>query len=184
MKKNLLGFLWLFVSLLAAASAVHAAGVPNVEVTVSDAAGRLTYRGKTDANGVFATGRVAPGNYVVQFQTTKAAAKGKDYAIFAAAGRHSVVADAVAGAKFSGGGVAMRLKPAITTPIIGQVALGGVNELRTKIVNGVRYVLLPPETGSLAPRWVEEGTHPGRNITRLAVDEPSMIKANAAGEAR
>jgi hypothetical protein len=184
MKKNWLGFLCFCAGLLVAAPAVHAGGVPNVDVTVSDAAGRLTYRGKTDANGVFTTRRVAPGNYVVQFQAKTAAANRRDYAIYAAAGRHSVVADAVAGSRFSGGGVAMRLKPTTTTPIIGQVALGGVNELRTRIVNGVRYVLLPPETGTPSARWVEEGTHPARNIGRIAVDEPSMIKANATGEAR
>ena len=183
MKKNGVALLLFCAGFLAAASAVDAGGVSNVDVTVSDGAGRLTYRGKTDANGVFATRRVAPGNYVVQFQAKKPVADRHDYAIYAAAGRHSVVADAVKGSKFAGGGVAMRLKPTTATPIIGQVALGGVNQLRTKIVNGVRYVLLPPETGTLGPRWVKEGTHPARNISRIKVDEPSLIKAGPSGVA-
>lgn len=183
MKSNRLGFLLFCAGFLVAASTVAAGGVANVGITISDGAGRLTYRGKTDANGVFATARVSPGNYVVQFQAKRAAASRNDYAIFAAAGHHNVVADAVSGAKFSGAGIAIRLKPTTTTPIIGQVALGGVNELRTKIVKGVRYVLLPPETGDLAPRWVREGSHPARNISRIRVDEPSLIKAGPSGVA-
>ncbi|HEY2139310.1 MAG TPA: hypothetical protein VGH00_04460 [Chthoniobacterales bacterium] len=180
MKKTRLGFPLFLLSLLAAAS-LHAAGVCNVDVTISDAGGRLAYRGKTDINGVFATAQVAAGNYVVQFQAKKAAANRNDYAIFAAAGRQRVVADAVSGAKFSGAGVAMRLKPTSRTLIIGQVAAGGVNALGTKIVKGVRYVLLPPETGDLAPRWVEEGTSSASNVTRVGIDDPSMIKATPLG---
>ena len=183
MKKKGTGFLLICAGVLGAVSALEAGGVRNVDVTVSDAAGRLIYRGKTDTNGVFASGRVAPGNYVIQFQAKQAAATRNDYAIFAAAGNHSVVAEAVSGAKFSGGGVAMRLKPASATPIIGQVALGGVEALRTKIVKGVRYVLLPPETGDVGPRWVREGTHPARNISRIRVDEPSLIKSSPSGTA-
>ena len=181
MKKNWLWFLWFCAGLLVAASAVHAGGVPNVDVTVSNGAGRLTYRGKTDANGVFATGRVAPGNYVVQFQAKKAAANRDDYAIFVAAGRQKIVADAISEAKFSGAGVAVRVKPATRTPIMGQVVLGGVNELRTKIVKGVRYVLRQPETGDVAPRWVEEGTQSARNLSRIRIDDSAMIKANLSG---
>ena len=183
MKKKGIGFFLFCAGLLGAVSTLHAAGVPNVDVIVSDASGRLTYRGKTDENGVFATRRVAPGNYVVQFQARKAAVNRNDYAIFAAAGHQNVVADAISGAKFSGAGVAIRLKPTTATPIIGQVAVGGVNELRTKIVKGVRYILVLPETGQLGPRWVKEGTHSARNISRLRVDDPALIKANASGTA-
>jgi hypothetical protein len=184
MKKKGRGLLLVCASFFAAVSTLSASGVPNVDVTISDASGRLTYRGKTDAHGVFVTGRVRPGNYVVQFQAKNAAANRNDYAIFAAAGKHNVVADAVPGAKFAGAGVAVRLKLATGTPIIGQVALGGVNALRTKIVKGVRFVLLPPATGDLGARWVAEGTHPARNIIRLRVDEPSLIKANFSGVAQ
>ena len=183
MKKRGLGFLLVCAGFLGGVSALQAGGVANVNVTVSDASGRLTYRGRTDVNGVFATRPVAPGNYVVQFQAKTAAVNRSDYAIFAAAGTHSVVADAVSGAKFSAAGVAVRLKPTTGTPIVGQVALGGVNELRTKIVKGVRYVLLPPETGDSGPRWVKEGTHSARNISRIRVDEPALIKATPSGTA-
>jgi hypothetical protein len=164
-------------------SAVRGGGVPNVEVTVSDATGRLTYRNKTDASGVFATGPVAAGNYVVQFNAKHAALNRSDYAIYAAAGHRRMIADAISGATFAGAGVAMRLKPTTATPIIGQVAVGGVNALGTKIVKGVRYVLLPPQTGDLGPRWVAEGTQAARNVTRIRVEDANMVKPAPLGMA-
>jgi hypothetical protein len=181
--RNRMKLIALCACLVTAASVACAAGVPNVEVTISDAAGRLIYRGNTDANGVFATRQVTAGSYVVQFNAKKAAINRNDYAIYAAAGHTRVVADAISGAKFANGGVAMRLKPATATPIVGQVALGGVNALGTKIVNGVRYVLLPPSTGDLGPRWVEEGTQAARNVTRIRIDDPGMIKPAPPGMA-
>ncbi len=174
--KNSLLFFVLFAGTVATALGLGAGGVPNVEVTISDAAGHLNYRGKTDANGVFATHQVPAGNYVIQLKAKNAAITRNDYAIFAAAGHQRVVADAISGATFTGAGVAMRLKPTASTPIIGQVALGGVNALGTKIVRGTRYVLLPPATGDLGPRWVEEGTSAARNVTRVRMDDPEMIK--------
>lgn len=184
MKKNRIKFISFCAGLFLALTGAYGSGVPNVDVMVSDPAGRLAYRGKTDANGVFATRRLAAGNYVVQFKANKAAAHRNDYAIFAAAGHHRVVADAVSGAQIAGGGVELRLKSATGTLIIGQVALGGVEALRTKIVNGVRYVLLPPETGDLGPRWVEEGSHSKRNISRIRDTDPNMVKANPSGLAQ
>ena len=169
--------------LLLIAPVIRGGGVPNVQVTVSDATGKLAYRGKTDVSGVFATGPIAPGNYVVQFNATKAAVDRNDYAIYAAAGHRRVVADGISGATFAGTGVAMRLKPTVTTPVIGQVVVGGVDALGTKIVNGVRYVLLPPATGDLGPRWVQEGTQAARNVTRIRVDDPNMVKPAPLGMA-
>ena len=184
MRKNTVKGILCCAALLLDASALYGAGVPNVNVTVSDAAGRLTYRGKTDSNGVFTTSNVAPGNYVVQFNAKNAAENRSDYAIYAAAGHQRVVAEAVAGSKLAGAGVAMRVKAAAGTPIIGQIALGGVNALGTKIVNGRRYVLVAPQTGDIGPRWVEEGTTTGGNVTRIHIDDASLIKANAIGAAR
>jgi hypothetical protein len=183
MKKNMGRGILFCAGLWLAASVVHAAGVANVNVTVSDSAGKVAYRGKTDSNGVFASTTVGPGNYVVQFNAKNAAANRADYGIYAAAGYHRVVAEAVAGSKLAGAGVAMRVKAASGTPIIGQVAVGGATGLGTKIVNGKRYVLVAPKTGDIAPRWVEEGTTAGRNVTRINVEDGSLIKANAMGAA-
>jgi hypothetical protein len=165
------------------ASHADGAEAAHFEVTVSDEAGRLIYRAKTDDNGVFATREVIPGNYVVQFKAKNAALDRNDYAIYAAAGKRRVVADAIAGRRLAGSGIAMRLRPTISTPIIGQVALGGVNALGTKIVKGVRYVLLPPATGDIGPRWVEEGTQSAHNVTRVRIEDPGMIKPPASGTA-
>jgi hypothetical protein len=185
MKQNSVKGILFCAALFVAAATGYGAGVSNVEVTVSDAAGRLTYRGKTDANGVFATGKIAPGNYVVQLRAKNAKVRRNDYGIFAAAGHHRVVAEAVPGSKFASAGVALRLKPATSTVIIGQVAIGGPNELGTRIVNGRRMVLLPPETGDVGPRWVEEGTASGRNISRVKFDDPNMLKpASVSGVAQ
>src|SRR4051794_38279828 len=129
-------------AMLVAFASVAWAGVAGVQVTVSDHAGKLVYRGRTDASGVFSTPGVASGDYVVQLNSNDASAERKDYAIFAAAGKHRVVADAIEGAKLRAGGVALRLKVAPGTPIMGQIVLGGVNALGTKIVNGKRFVLV------------------------------------------
>jgi len=82
--KNSLLFLLSFAAIVVTASSLDAAGVPDVVVTISDASGHLNYRGKTDANGVFATQQVPAGTYVIQFKA-KDAARRNDYAIFAAA---------------------------------------------------------------------------------------------------
>ncbi|MFL6594798.1 MAG: carboxypeptidase-like regulatory domain-containing protein [Chthoniobacterales bacterium] len=163
--------------MLSVFASVAWAGVAGVQVTVSDHAGKLTYRGRTDASGAFVTPWVTPGDYVVQINSTDAFADRSDYAIFAAAGKHRVVANAVEGAKLRSGGIAMRLKVAAGTPIIGQIALGGVNALGTKIVNGKRFVLVQSETGSaLGPRWVEERSASAHNVSRVTLDDPTMIK--------
>lgn len=177
MRKNRSRFIFVsFALVFAALLPLQAGGIPNVDTTVSDASGKLVYRGKTDANGVFASGQVPAGDYVVQFKAKNAAPNRNDYAIYAAAGHQKVVADAVAGTKLAGAGVAIRLKSTTKTPIIGQVAVGGVNALGTKIVNGKRYVLVA-QTGDVAPRWVEEGSDTGRNITRIHIEDPAFIKS-------
>lgn len=167
------------------AASAGAAGVGGVDVTISDGAGKLVYRGKTDRSGAFATQRVRGGDYVVQLNAPKAEIQRTDYAIFAAAGKQRVVADAVAGRQLTGSGVAMRLKLKTDSTIFGQLAVGGVKALGTKIENGRRYVLVASETGSnLGPQWVEEGLAPARDTTQISVDDPAFIKANAIGVAR
>ena len=76
----------------------------------------------------------------------------------------------------------MRVKAATAAPIIGQVALGGTDALGTKIVNGTRYILVAPETGShLGPRWVEEGLAPARNVSRLRFYADDLYQIKQGG---
>ena len=147
--------------LLVLASIGYGAGAPSMDVTVSNASGKLVFKGKTSANGTFATGKLEPGNYVVQFNS-KASMKGGQFAVVVSAGKTKVSADSVAGEKFGSGGVAMRVAVAAATNLTGQVASGqmvadGVDPKNpyVKFVNGKKYVWVKPETGSHMPgQWV------------------------------
>ena len=161
------------------------ASVRGMEVTVSDSEGRLAYRGTTRADGSFSTGHIAPGKYVVQFKSWDGSVAGDEYAVVVGAGRHKVVAESVAGEKFVGGGVAMRVKAAPGTRISGQVAQGAANALGVRIVDGRRYVLASGVVGTnLGPRWVEEGTPPPMNIVRYSLDSVRELQDRGSGMAR
>ena len=146
--------------LFVAASAVSAAGLPTMDVTVSDSNGNLAYRGQTSPTGTFATGKLKPGHYVVQFNATTTAPD-ENFALVISAGRQKVVADSVAGRKFADGGVAMRVKVGRDLRITGQVA----NEM---IADGKRFIWQENETGSHMGRWVEAGSARNWNIVRLS----------------
>jgi hypothetical protein len=100
------------------------AGVPSMNVTVSDSTGKAAFKGATKADGGFATSPLQPGNYVVQFSAKNPSMKGGQYSIIVAAGKKKVVANAVAGEKFLGGGVAMKVEVGTGLNIIGQVWSG------------------------------------------------------------
>src|SRR5947209_4636455 len=89
------------------ASASIAFAAPPIDVTVSDATGKVGFKGKTDSNGTFATGKLAPGDYVVQFNSTNV--KG-DQALVVSAGSKKMSASSVTSGQFRGGGVAMRIE--------------------------------------------------------------------------
>jgi hypothetical protein len=118
--KKLIGGLFLGFALLAACAAYG--GVPPMNVTVSDAGGKTAFKGVTTGSGTFATANLTPGNYVVQFNATSGGMKGNRYAIVVSAGAKKVVASAVPGEKFSGGGVALRVVVGSGLNVTGQVA--------------------------------------------------------------
>jgi hypothetical protein len=127
------------------------AGVPPVTVTVSNS-GKAAFKGNTDAKGTFATGKLQPGNYTVQFNSNNAALKGKKYAIVVSAGTKKVSAD-VAGEKFAAGGVAMKVDVAAGLNITGQVATDNAPASKS----GKKMVWIEKQTGSNVPgHWVEE----------------------------
>ncbi len=142
------------------AAAAFGADVPTLDVTVSNASGKLAYKGKTTTAGSFATPTLPAGDYTVQINARNAV--NGSYALVIAAGKQKVVSDAVAGSKFSKGGVAMRIKVAPGLGITGQMTDGAAASslnAKVKIVNGKRMVWLPPETGShMGGHWVEEGS--------------------------
>ena len=163
----------ILLSVLLVAATTAFGALPPVDVTVSDASGKVAFRGKTGANGTFSTPKLQPGNYVVQFNSSKV--KG-DHAIVVSAGKKKVTADAVAAEKFAKGGIAMRVDVGSGLNITGQVAEVGVAEAgagnaKVKIINGKRYVWVGSEMGSnLGGRWVEEGSATGLNTGRMRSD--------------
>jgi hypothetical protein len=141
----------LFLVALFAAAAVYGA-TPAINVTVSDAGGKAAFKGVTNANGVFATAKLTPGNYTVQLASQSASVKGKSYAIVVAAGKKKVSAAAVPGEKFARGGVALKVDVGAGLNITGQVS---AEERVSK--SGKKMVWVPPMVGSNLPgRWVEE----------------------------
>jgi hypothetical protein len=110
--------------LLLVAASVANAGVPPMNVTVSDSTGKAAFKGVTKSEGDFATAKLQPGNYVVQFTSKNSSVKAGQYSIVVAAGKKKVVANAVAGEKFLGGGVAMKVEVGSGLNITGQVVTG------------------------------------------------------------
>lgn len=168
------------------AGLLFAAGVPTLEVTVSDASGKLAYKGRTTANGTFSTSQLAPGNYVVQFTSRGGAGKGARYNIVASAGKKKVVAEAVGGEKFSARGVAMRIEVGKGLNITGQVSTGGTataqntsGNAKVKVVNGKRYIWVVSETGSnMGGHWVEEGSPAARNVIGTTTEVVGRVQDN------
>jgi hypothetical protein len=140
------------VGWLVAAVSFASAAVPEMRVTVSDANGYAAYKGATNSKGAFATGSLKPGQYVVQFNAKRNDVAGNNYALIVSAGKKKVVASAVAGEKFAGGGVAMRIEAGGGANIVGQVA----SDLRTMMKDGRLLVWIPQRIGSHLPaHWAE-----------------------------
>ena len=153
-------------------SVASAGTIPPINVTVSNASGKVAYKGTTNADGTFATGNLEPGDYVVEFGSKNSALKGSKFGLAVSAGKNNVSADAVAGDKFVGNGVAMKVAVASATKITGRVASavsgtkaaaatnsGDQSSAGVKIVNGKKYIWKRPQ--GLSPsggEWVEEGS--------------------------
>jgi hypothetical protein len=99
-------------------------GIPSMNVTVSDASGKMAFKGATKSDGGFATEKLQAGNYVVQLSSKNSALKSGQYSIVVSAGTKKVVADSVPGQKFLAGGVAMKVDVGAGRNITGQVTAG------------------------------------------------------------
>jgi hypothetical protein len=170
--------------LLLAATTVAYGGVPSMNVIVSDASGKIAFKGATNTNATFATANLAPGNYVVQFQSKSGALKGNQYLLVVSAGKKKVIADAVPGEKINGAGVAMRIIVEPGMKITGQVAtdqgLAAAISGKVKVINGKRYVWVKARTGSnLGDHWEEAGLAPVRNVSSMSTDKLRQIQDRA-----
>ena len=151
--KNLIRSVVGSVLVIAASAALGA--VPPVSVVVTDASGKAAFKGATDAKGTFATSKLQPGHYVVQFNSDKTT-KVNTYTVVVAAGNKKVSANTVAGEKFSKGGVALKVDVVAGQNINGQVAENAAGSVDK---GGKKMVWIPPQLGSNRPgHYVEEGS--------------------------
>lgn len=143
----------LLILALFAASVAHGS-VPSVNVNVADASGKTTYKGTTNAKGSFETGKLSPGEYVVQFNSASAP-KGTRYAVVVSAGTKTKYANGIAANKFAGEGVAMKIDVLAPLKITGFVALQDNNTAPIG-KNGKLMVWIPKQVGSnIAGHWAE-----------------------------
>ena len=159
-------------------------GVPAMNVTVSDASGKAAYKGATNSSGTFATAKLTPGNYVVQFNSKSPSVKGNSYAVVVSAGSKKVAANAVPGEKFNGGGVALKVDVGNGLNITGQVA----EETGPATKDGKKMVWIPPAVGSNMPgRWVPEDSAEAKtsktrtHISNKEVQRMQESMSNPAG---
>jgi len=137
---------------LAIASA-SAFAAPSMKVTVFDAAGKPAFQGATSGEGSFSTGALSPGQYIVQFNAKPARVTGQNFALIISSGKKKVVAESVAGEKFTGGGVAMRIEVGSNSKITGHIT----DAVMTMVdENGNKLVWIPQRTGSHLPaHWAQ-----------------------------
>lgn len=144
----------LVTSLALVVASISYGAVPAINVAVADASGKTAYKGATDSKGAFATPKLPQGNYAVQF-TSKSAPKGSHYTLVVSAGSKKVAANAIAGEKLAGGGVAMKIAVGAGLNITGQVAAEDKNSAPMGH-NGKPMVWIPKKLGSnIAAHWAE-----------------------------
>jgi len=152
--------------------------IPALNVTVSDASGKAAFKGTTNGKGTFATAKLKPGNYVVQFNSPNGAIEG-NYAIVVSAGTKKFSAAGVAGVKFAKGGVALKVEVGPNLNIAGQVAVEAAGASK----NGKKMVWLPPMAGSHMPgHYVEEGSaeyQEAKTAGRLSNQDVSNLQSRS-----
>lgn len=168
--------------LLFVASAAYAGSISPMDLTVSNSAGKVVYKGKTNAQGAFSTPTLAPGNYVVLFNSKKSP-KGGPFSAVVGVGKEQAIANAIPGGKFAQGGVAMKVKVEAASGLTGQLSEGrqaaeaaapaptpaaktGDNR-KVKYVNGKKYVWIDSGiAASFSGRWVPADSPEAQNSGR------------------
>lgn len=157
MKQSFL-IITLSLGLIVAASAA----VPTLNVIVADSSGKTAYKGATDSRGLFASPKMQPGNYAVQF-TTNNAPKGSHYTLVVVAGNKKTSAQAITAEKLAGGGVAMKIEVKGNNAIQAQVSAEAAETRIGK--NGKLMVWIPKKVGTNIPaHWAESDSAEAREI--------------------
>jgi hypothetical protein len=164
-----------FALLLGVATAADG-DVPSMNVTVFDPMRNVAFKGPISPNATFATASLPPGDYVVQFNAKSAAVTGNQYLLVVSAGKKKVIAAAVPGETFTGGGAAMKIQVGPGSKITGQV----VNDQGTtradgskyRVIDGKRFVWVTRQLGSnRGGHWVEESLAPPYNLIVWRLDD-------------
>jgi len=145
-----------------ALTVVASVAVPTLNVTVIDSAGKTTFKGATDSRGIFASPKMQPGNYAVQF-TSKNAPAGSHYTLVVVAGLKKTAASAITAEKLAAGGVAMQIEVKANNSIQGQVS---PDAAQTRIgKNGKLMVWIPKKVGSNLPaHWAESDSAEAKEV--------------------
>src|SRR5881394_3472893 len=145
-----------------ALTVVASAAVPTFNVTVVDSSGKSAFKGATDSRGIFASPKMPPGNYAVQF-TSKSAPKGSHYTLVVVAGTKKTSASAITAEKLAGGGVAMKIEVKANANIQAQVS---TEDAATRIgKNGKLMVWIPKKIGSNLPaHWAESDSAEAKEV--------------------
>jgi len=152
-----------FIGLVVATGFVANGAVPQINVEVADSSGKTAYKGGTDSKGVFATPKLQPGSYAVQF-SSKSAPKGSLYTLVISAGTKKVSANAIAAEKLAGGGVAMKIDVGAGLNITGQVAAQDKDSAPIG-KNGKPMVWIPKRTGSsIGAHWAESDSAEAKEV--------------------
>src|SRR3954470_7310479 len=127
--------------------------VPALNIKVTDSGGKTAYKGATASRGIFASPKMQPGNYAVQF-VSKSAPKGSHYTLVVVAGTKKTSASAITAEKLAGGGVAMKIEVKSNVSIQAQVSAEAAETRIGK--NGQLMVWIPKRVGSNMPaHWAE-----------------------------
>jgi hypothetical protein len=152
----------IIVGLFAIAASVATSAVPSLNVAVLDSGGKIAFKGTTDSRGIFASPKMQPGNYAVQF-TSKSAPKGTHYTLVVVAGAKKTSTSAVTAEKLAAGGVAMKIEVSGDASIQGQVS---AESAETRIgKNGKLMVWIPKQVGSNLPaHWAESDSAEAKEV--------------------
>jgi len=152
----------IFIGLFCGAAVICSGAIPATNVTVLEMGGKTVFKGATNANGVFATGKLKPGDYVVQFNS-KSAPKQSRYALIASAGKEKVVANGIPGEKLLGG-VAVTISVGPGLNVTAQVTAEDKNSAPIGH-NGKLMVWIPKRIGSnLAAHWAESDSAEAKEV--------------------
>lgn len=158
-------------------------GIPPMKVTISEGRSKPVFQGTTRADGTFASAKLPPGHYVVQFSSKSQALQGDQFLLILLTGKKTLISNAVPGEKFTAAGVAAEMEVSNEGKIAGQIASArDLEGSKIRMINGKRYHWMGAELGSnLGGRWVTDDAVIAQQTTSMS---PQAIRdmQNRAGE--